>query len=174
MHGGSLTAASEGPGKGSEFCVRLPLRTAPRQEPAGPQPVPEAPRRRILVADDNPDCVEMLALLLTKLGHEVETAADGITAIEVADAFRPDVVLLDIGMPRLDGYGAARWIREQPWGADVLIIAQTGWGQPDDRRRAFEAGFDDHLTKPVDLVRLQRALASATKPGPAASRMDRH
>ncbi|MBN9517304.1 response regulator [bacterium] len=118
--------------------------------------------RRVLVADDNVDAAESLAMLLTLMGNEVRTAADGLEAVRVAEEFRPDVAVLDIGMPRLDGNGAARRIRAEPWGRDVTLIALTGWGQDADRRRTAEAGFDLHLTKPVDPATLDRLLAEMT------------
>jgi CheY-like chemotaxis protein len=104
---------------------------------------------RVLVVDDHPDVLESLAMLLELHGHEVATARDGLEAVDVAGRFRPDLVLLDLGMPRLDGYGACRLIREQTWGKGVRIVALTGWGQDGDRRQTEEAGFDDHLVKPV-------------------------
>jgi CheY-like chemotaxis protein len=107
-------------------------------------------RARILVADDNPDAAQSLAFMLELEGHDVRTARDGIEAIEVAERFNPQLILLDIGMPRLDGYEVAREIRARPWGATVCLVALTGWGQEEDRRRAQEAGFDRHLVKPVD------------------------
>jgi PAS domain S-box-containing protein len=151
LHGGDIEARSEGLGKGSEFLVRLPIAAAmpvpePVQKRAGREAVTS---RRVLVADDNPDNAESLAMLLRLNGHEVETALDGIQTIEAAQRFRPDVVLLDIGMPRLDGYGACRQIRAQPWGKAIAIYALTGWGQDDDHRKSREAGFNGHLVKPV-------------------------
>ncbi|HEX6864459.1 MAG TPA: response regulator, partial [Thermoanaerobaculia bacterium] len=114
--------------------------------------------RRILVVDDNRDSAESLSLLLQVTGNEVRTAFDGLEAVEEAERFRPDVVLLDIGMPRLNGYEAARRIRGEPWGKEMLLIAQTGWGQEEDRRLSREAGFDAHLTKPVDHLKLLKLL----------------
>jgi CheY-like chemotaxis protein len=170
MHGGSVTASSAGLGLGSHFVIRLPLlrETSPR--------VPSAVyatgsrKLRILIADDNPDAVAMLSLLLQARGHEVHTADDGIEAIEVAEAVRPEVVLLDLGMPRLDGCGAARRIREQEWGRSLLLVAITGLGQPEDRRRATEAGFDLHLMKPVEIDHLEGVLADAFDPRTASGR----
>src|SRR5690606_3935302 len=107
-------------------------------------------RKRILVADDNQDSATSLALILEILGHEVRTAGDGLEAVETAADFRPHAILLDIGMPNLNGYEACRRIREQPWGSQATIIAITGWGQAEDRRKSFEAGFNYHLVKPVD------------------------
>lgn len=116
--------------------------------------------RRILVADDNVDSADSLALLLRMSGNQVETAYDGLQAVEAAERFRPDAVLLDIGMPRLDGYDACRRIRQQPWGEGMLLIAQTGWGQEEDHRRTREAGFDGHLLKPIDHAVLLELLAA--------------
>jgi CheY-like chemotaxis protein len=115
--------------------------------------------RRILVADDNVDAADGLGVLLRLMGNEVRIVHDGMQAIEEAATFRPDVVLLDIGMPRLNGYDAAQRIRKQPWGKAVFLIALTGWGQEEDKRRATEAGFDQHFTKPVDPAVLERLLA---------------
>jgi CheY-like chemotaxis protein len=106
---------------------------------------------RILVADDNADAADSLAAVLRVAGHDVQVAHDGQEAVEVAERFRPSIALLDIGMPRLNGYEAARWIREQPWGKQMTLIAVTGWGQQEDRRLAFQAGFDNHLTKPAQV-----------------------
>jgi CheY-like chemotaxis protein len=124
--------------------------------------VKQTTRRRILVVDDNTDASSTLAMLLKLTGNEVETAHDGLAAIAAAERFRPDVMLLDIGLPKLNGYDACRRIREQPWGQDILLIAATGWGQEDDRRQSTEAGFDHHLVKPVDFEMLTKLLESAT------------
>ncbi len=159
MHGGSVEARSEGEGRGAEFLVRLPL-----ERPAGPEQVAgvkaaNARSCRILVADDNADAAESLAMLLRTLGNEVSVACDGVDAVQAVGEFRPDVVLLDIGMPRLDGYEAARKIRQTPLGTHVRLVALTGWAQEADRRRAREAGFDAHLVKPADLDALRRVMA---------------
>jgi signal transduction histidine kinase len=168
MHGGTVSASSEGPGKGSEFLIRLPLsieRASPgeAQSPAAGAPLAaepvRSPQRRILVADDNVDARESLATLLSLNGHEVHKAEDGTDALERAERYRPDVALLDIGMPRANGYEVARHIRGQPWGRRMVLIALTGWGQESDRRRSHEAGFDSHLTKPVDPLVLDELLA---------------
>ena len=154
LHGGTVEARSDGPGRGSEFVVRLPIhvehgtRTTESDQP-GPT-AKSAPRRlKLLVADDNEDAAESLALLLGLLGHETRTARDGLEAAELAAAFRPDVALLDLGMPRLNGHDACRRIRSEPWGKDMILVALTGWGQDEDRDRSKEAGFDHHLVKPV-------------------------
>lgn len=165
LHGGSVCALSEGEGKGSEFVVRLPaldpvtaaVEPRPRSAVA---PVP-GHGRRVLVADDNVDSAQSLAMLLRTIGNVVEVAHDGMEAVEAAERFRPHAVLLDLGMPRLDGYGAARQIRAHPWGRDVLLIALTGWGQKEVRDRTHDAGFDAHLVKPVELASLAKLLADA-------------
>jgi CheY-like chemotaxis protein len=130
------------------------------QQPPGPAaaPVPSA-ARRILVVDDNEDAVMSLGVLLRMSGNEVETAKDGVEAVERAAAFQPDVILLDIGLPRMNGYDACRAIRQQPQGGDILIVALTGWGQDEDRHKSGEAGFNNHLVKPVDLAALMALLA---------------
>jgi CheY-like chemotaxis protein len=122
---------------------------------------PPSGRRRILVVDDNEDSADSLGQLLELLGHEVRTAYDGEAGVAEAEGFRPDMVLMDIGMPRLNGYDAARRIREQPWGKGVVLIALTGWGQEGDRQRSQEAGFDAHLVKPVDPAALKKILADS-------------
>lgn len=161
MHGGAVEAHSEGLGKGSEFIIRLPLAlsVAPEQ-PIEKPPLPAAHTggRRILVVDDNVDSASSLAMMLKAMGNDVRTANDGVEAVETAEAFGPDLVLLDIGMPRMNGFEACRRIREQAWGNRVTIVALTGWGQEEDKRRSQEAGFDDHLVKPVDPAALERLL----------------
>ncbi len=157
MHGGTITASSEGPGQGSEFTVRLPMmsgviggRDGPKAEDRG-RSEGSLPRRRILVADDNVDAANSLARLLTRLhGQEVRVAHDGPEALALAGSFLPEVALLDIGMPGMDGYEVARRLRANPDLQGLLLVALTGWGQEDDRRRSEEAGFDRHLVKPVD------------------------
>ena len=114
--------------------------------------------RRILVVDDNEDSAESLTVLLRMQGHQVESAHDGSNAVEAAERFRPEVILLDLGMPGMNGYEVCREIRKQPWGGEVLLIAQTGWGQDQDRQRTKDAGFDGHLTKPIDHHRLAKIL----------------
>ncbi len=156
MHGGSIEARSAGLGHGSEFTVRLPT-LPPSSLPAKPIGVPtaKAPRAlRILVADDNSDAADSLAMTLKLLGHELEIAHDGRQALAIAAIIHPDVGLLDIGMPEFNGYELARQIRSEPWGKHMRLIAVTGWGQEEDKRLALEAGFDEHLTKPVDPERL--------------------
>jgi len=153
MHEGSVAAFSDGPNTGSEFVIRLPLLSEEPDARVTPQPSVEeqrGSRRQILVVDDNVDSAESLALLLRMTGNETHTHHDGLAAIEAAERLRPDVALLDLGMPKLDGYEACRRIRAQPWGKDIRLVALTGWGQEEDRRRSREAGFDAHLVKPVD------------------------
>jgi len=170
MHGGSVEAHSKGVGTGSEFVVRLPAASRPpaaNEAPAGEGAAAEPIRRRILVVDDNPDSATSLAMILSLLGHDTRTANDGVQALEVADDFRPDLALLDIGMPKLNGYETARRIRQTEWGRDMLLAALTGWGQEVDRLRSSDAGFDVHLIKPVNVTDIQRLLAKA--PAPANS-----
>ncbi len=164
MHRGTVQATSPGLGRGSEFVVRLPALPERPEPAAGPPPAerppgPAAPRRRILVVDDNVDAADTLALLLRVDGHEVRVVYDGEAALAAVAAGPPDVVLMDIGLPRLDGYEVARHLRQQPGLRGLVLIALTGWGQEEDRRRSREAGFDHHLTKPVDPDDLQRLLA---------------
>jgi PAS domain S-box-containing protein len=170
MHGGTVEAASDGPGRGSDFVVRLPVLTEPAAEAAaGPaksftgRPAADG-SRRVLVVDDNVDSAESLALLLELYGHDVRLAHDGLTALEEVWASAPDVVLLDIGLPKMDGYAVARRLREEPSLAHVRLIAMTGYGQEEDRLRAREAGFDHHLVKPVDLDSLRELLAGSEPP----------
>jgi len=155
LHGGKVEVRSEGMNRGSEFTVQLPVTTRrPEFESLAHDLMDDSPLpvriRRILVADDFPQSAETLARLLEKDGNEVQIAEDGVAAVEAAAEFLPDVVLMDIAMPRLDGYQAAKRIRQQPWGKHMILIALTGWGQQQDRRRTQEAGFDAHLTKPVN------------------------
>jgi PAS domain S-box-containing protein len=163
MHGGTVRADSPGPDRGSTFTVRLPLPAA-SAEPPGQVPVAEpsrpagSRRRRVLVVDDNRDGADSMATMLTLLGDEVHTARDGLEGVAVAERLRPDVILMDVGMPRLNGLDATRRIREQPWGREMVVIAVTGWGQAEDRERTRDAGFDAHLVKPVSLADLERLM----------------
>lgn len=163
LHGGTVTAHSAGQGKGSEFVVRVPALSASAPI-SPPKAIDESKKattaRRVLVVDDNRDAAESLAVFLQLSGHAVHTAYDGIEAIEAAEKFRPDLVLLDIGMPNLNGYEACRRIRDTAWGKDMTVIAQTGWGQEDDKRRTRDAGFDDHLVKPVDPLAVVKIVAA--------------
>jgi CheY-like chemotaxis protein len=163
LHGGKVEARSDGIGRGSEFLVRLPIvDVPPRREPEelprnGPPPL--ARKFRILVVDDNRDAADSLAMMLRMMGHETLAAYDGLEAVQEAETFRPGVVLLDIGLPKMNGYEVARHLRQQPWGKTMSLIALTGWGQDEDKRRALEAGFDHHFTKPVEVIALEQMLA---------------
>lgn len=163
LHGGTIEAYSNGPATGSEFVVRLPLATGihGRNPRLRNQTMSGRPGRRILVVDDNRDAAESLGNLLGLLGNEVHLAHDGLEAVSIAATSQPEVVFLDIGLPKMNGYEAARQIRQQPCGASMLLVAVTGWGQEDDRRRSREAGFDYHLTKPVEFAALQKLLGEA-------------
>jgi two-component system CheB/CheR fusion protein len=162
MHGGAIEARSDGRGKGSEFIVRLPIVLAPAFETSvapGADGGGRGPaRRRVLIADDNADAASSLAVILHIMGNEVLTAHDGVQAVEAAAAFRPDVILLDIGMPKMNGLDACRKIREQSANAGTVLIAMTGWGQDEDKDRSREAGFDLHLVKPVEPADLEKVL----------------
>jgi len=165
LHGGEIRAASPGIDLGSEFTVRLPL-LVPTEEaaetinPTDKTVVPMPIRRNILIADDNQDALESLALMLRMEGHEVHCASDGEEALLLAGQRKPEIVVLDVGMPKLDGCEVARRIRAESWGRGAVLVALTGWGQEVDRRRSREAGFDMHLVKPVDPATLCDMLVS--------------
>ncbi len=165
MHGGNVTAHSEGPGQGSEFVVRLPALPEDRKgellrkQGDDQQPVAPSAPRRILVVDDNVDAAESLAVLLRLEGHEVRVACDGPAALAAAQADPPEMVVLDLGMPGMDGFEVVRRLRGQPGSKDALLVAVTGWAQEEDRRRCYEAGFDGHLPKPVEWDALRQFLA---------------
>jgi len=167
MQGGTVEAHSEGAGRGSEFVVRLPLMHAIAPAPRPPEREPRQQHLRVLVADDNHDAAQTLAVLLEMMGHEVRVAVDGQEAVEAAASFAPDVVLLDIGMPRMDGYTAARRIHETR--PQAMLIAVTGWGRREDMREAAAAGFDHHLVKPVQPDQLVKLLATAQVTAAACS-----
>jgi CheY-like chemotaxis protein len=159
MHGGTVTAASDA--GGSVFTVTLPVVAAgPRVRAKGTAPMSNGATHRILVVDDNRDGAESMALMLRLGGNEVATAHDGVEAVEQAERVRPEVILMDVGMPKLSGLDATRRIRATDWGRDVTIIALTGWGQDADRVRTREAGCDGHLVKPVSLPDLERVLGA--------------
>lgn len=163
LHGGTVSVWSEGVGHGSEFTVTLPLsRTAANSGFATAASPAQRATCKILVADDSQDGADSLAFLLRAAGHEVHTAYDGRSAIRLAEEVRPDVVLLDIGMPEVSGYDVARAIRRESWGRSMRLIALTGWGQAEHRRRSLEVGFDDHLVKPVELEVLEDVLQMST------------
>jgi len=162
LHGGTIDARSDGLGRGSEFIVLLPLTAAtPSEASATDVDVPPVARgRRVMVADDNKDAADSLAMLLELGGHEVRVAHRGRAALELAQTFRPDVAIIDIGMPDLSGYEVAKELRRESWGTGICLIALTGWGQDDDRQRAKDAGFDRHMTKPVEAWALEELLSN--------------
>jgi CheY-like chemotaxis protein len=168
-HGGTIEARSAGTGQGSEFIVRLPLMAERSKTTPAASSSDDASlhAHRILIVDDNRDAAVSLATLLQITGHETFMSHDGRAAIEAAQKHRPDLVLLDIGLPTFNGYEVCRQIRGQPWGKEMVLIALTGWGQSEDRRKSRDAGFDGHLVKPVnygDLVKMLRTLVAARRP----------
>jgi signal transduction histidine kinase len=170
MHGGRVTAESRGADQGSEFTVRLPIHAARLSADQGPvtgdaEPFQTVSPQRVLVVDDNVDAAESVAALLRLAGHDVRVAYDGLEALAAGDVFAPDVVLLDLGMPRLNGFDTATRIRRKPWGSQARLVALTGWGQQQDRHRTTEAGFDAHLVKPVSQADLFRTLSGCTAEG---------
>jgi CheY-like chemotaxis protein len=162
MHNGRIDLRAGPHGKGTEVEVRLPTTTPPVgvavAASAARDPAAGQRRRRVLVADDNRDSAQTLAMVLDVMGHETRLANDGLQAVAIAAEFEPDIVLLDIGMPKLNGYEACRQIRAQPWARDVVMVAVTGWGHDEDRRRSKSAGFDLHLVKPLDPVEVERMM----------------
>ncbi len=159
LHGGTVEARSLGLGQGSEFLVRLPVAAEDVAEPEVSAENTPGPCCRVLVVDDNRDAAATLSMILKRMGHEVRTAYEGETAVTQAEEFRPELVLMDLGMPKIDGYEAARRIREQPWGKRIFLVALTGWGAAEDRQRTKDAGFNSHLVKPVGMDILIRLLA---------------
>ncbi len=159
LHGGRIDGTSAGPGSGTTFTVRLPLAPAAHEQKPSASVPRAAARCRVLVAEDIPDAAEMMRLMVECMGHNVRVAADGVQALALAREFNPQIALLDIGMPRMDGYEAAREIR-RALGHSVLLVALTGWGQEEDQRRAYSAGFDRHVTKPADPEVLESLIAS--------------
>jgi signal transduction histidine kinase/CheY-like chemotaxis protein len=167
LHGGTVTAQSDGLGRGSTFVIRLPAIAAPvdaARSPAGAESARIASSRRILVVDDNHDTADSLAMLLRISSSDVRTAYDGLEALRVAEEFRPDVALLDIGLPKADGHEVARRLRREPWGKRMCLIAVTGWSEESDRARSGEMGFDHHLVKPLDLALLAELLTALEHP----------
>jgi PAS domain S-box-containing protein len=164
MHGGTIKAHSEGVGKGSEFTVRLPVQQTDKPETrrARTQQSPAVAKQRILVVDDNKDSGDTLSLVLKAKGHEVRTARNGQQAIDLTPEFRPNIILMDIGMPKLDGYATTRRIRELESGKDVTIVALTGWSQAEDFQQSKAAGCSAHMTKPVDFAALDRLIAGTS------------
>lgn len=169
MHDGTITVSSEGMGRGSEFIVRLPATDRPSKTPGDTDHENEKPvsasSLRILVVDDDRDSTVSLSMLLQIMGHEARVAHDGPQAVDLIGEYRPDVVLLDIGLPGMNGYEVARKIRQESWGRQITLIALTGWGQEEDRRQSEEAGFDYHLVKPVEAPALSQLLASINPAG---------
>jgi CheY-like chemotaxis protein len=170
MHGGTVAARSEGLGHGSEFEVRLAaLEDASATiAQAGESEPTTSVGHRVLIVDDNYDGADSLAMLLEEVGHETHKAHDGVEALEAVERVRPDAVLLDIGLPKLNGYEVCQRLRQRPGGDELVIVALTGWGQDEDRQRSLDAGFDTHLVKPVDHGVLIRLLASLPTRGAAA------
>jgi len=161
LHGGSVEAKSDGPGHGSTFLVRLPVvvDASPTRAAGDGEETPARSALRILIVDDNRDAADSLAMVLRIMSNDVRTAYNGKEGVDTAEAFRPDVILFDIGMPTLNGFEACRRVREQSWGRSMVLIAVTGWGQDEDRRRSRAAGFDHHMVKPVDMQALLKVLA---------------
>jgi PAS domain S-box-containing protein len=163
MHSGTVEGRSEGLGKGSEFTVRLPVEAEVlKHAPAPVTPTTSAAARRVMVVDDNEDIALSTTLILKKLGHQVVVAHDGEHAVELAEQSRPEVILMDIGMPKMNGYDACARIRSHDWGKHMHIIAVSGWGQEEDRKRSTEAGFDAHVVKPIERFTLERVVAGST------------
>jgi CheY-like chemotaxis protein len=162
LHGGTVEAASDGAGKGSTFTIRLPgasvHEAAAPATPATPEKLAAGPRGRILVVDDNRDAASSLAMVLRSAGHTALTAHSGEQALEIAAREKPNAIVLDIGMPQMNGYEVARRIRKTSDGKTVLLVALTGWGQKEDIEKSLNAGFDFHMTKPVDPERIERLL----------------
>jgi len=169
LHGGTVEAHSEGAGRGSEFVVRLPLSPVNAPQPLPVEGVKAAGRAlRVLVADDNEDICETCATLLGLWGHRSLVAHDGAQAFTLLERERPDVALLDIGMPGVNGYELGERVRREAWGRRIVLVAVTGWGQDEARARSSAAGFDFHLTKPVELAELDRVLTAAATLAPVA------
>jgi CheY-like chemotaxis protein len=167
LHGGRVEVHSNCGEKGTEFVARLPVALAP----AGGRPpnresddTARSSKYRILIVDDNEDSAISLGMMLKIMGHDIRTAHDGLEAVDTTATFLPDVVLLDIGLPKLNGYDACRRMREQPWGERMVIIALSGWGQDDDKLRSKEAGFNFHMVKPLDPAGLEKLLAGLLIP----------
>jgi CheY-like chemotaxis protein len=171
LHGGTVSAHSDGPGRGSEFAIRLPVlaqSAMPREYETAGTIAPSHRRSRIMVVDDNRDSADTLAALLDAWGHEVRTFYDGLAALAATGEFHPNVVLLDIGLPKMNGYEVAAQLRKMEHGRSMILVAFTGYGQDEDRRRVRDAGFDYHLVKPLEAAELERILDSVTTDAAAA------
>jgi CheY-like chemotaxis protein len=170
LHGGTVAVSSAGPGAGTEFTLRLPAMrehvVSCATSPPQPDQRVQSLLRRILVVDDNQDACRSLSLLLKKVGNETETAYDGEEAVSKTESYQPDVILLDIGLPKMNGYDACRAIRARKLARQPVIVALTGWGQEEDRSRSSAAGFDHHLVKPVDFAALNKLLADLPSAAP--------
>jgi CheY-like chemotaxis protein len=160
MHGGDIDVASPGEGQGSEFIVRLPAIARPEAAAAKPEASQATPSRHVLVVEDNDDARETLQMMLELAGHKVRAECDGPSGLQAALESRPDVMLVDIGLPKMDGYELARRLAAQGDGSRPYMIAVTGYGSPEDRQRALDAGFDAHLVKPLDFAALTEAMAA--------------
>ncbi|HZU34598.1 MAG TPA: response regulator, partial [Gemmataceae bacterium] len=161
LHGGTVTVSSAGPGHGAQFTVRLPLESEPAAVANGASSArPAGQQRRVLIIEDNRDAADMLRLVLESQGHEVRSAYNGPDGVRLANEWQPEVVLCDIGLPGLDGYAVAATLRRQPATAQARLVAITGYGGEENRRRALQAGFDQHLTKPVSPEQLQETLVA--------------
>ena len=169
LHNGEVKAFSHGKDQGSEFTIYLPMHTRPAEKAPATAPRRGAPSRRVMVVDDNADDANTLCSILEFFGHTVRCVYDGTSALAAAESFRPDVILLDIGLPGMDGYEIARQIRAHPALRATRLIAVTGYGQNADRARSLEAGFDHHLTKPVDADKLHQLLSSGVESAGRAS-----
>jgi two-component system, sensor histidine kinase len=168
MHHGIVFASSEGPGRGSCFTIRLPIDSGAQERDSAPHASPSTPppidRKRVLVVDDNDDAADMLALMLQNAAYDTRKASDGPSALAAAEAWTPDIAILDIGLPGMSGYDVARELRRRAQSRRLELIALTGWGSHEDKQKAFDAGFDVHLTKPVDADKLYGALANLEAP----------
>lgn len=163
LHGGSVAVNSAGLGRGSEFTVTIPALNgvveSPQKSSTSTSRPHQAKKQRVLIVDDNRDAAQSLAALLSIVGQETHVAFDGLEAVEAVERLKPDAVVMDIGLPKMNGYEVARQIRQEPWGKDLRLVALTGWGQDEDRRKSADAGFDGHLVKPVDLAALLKVLS---------------
>jgi CheY-like chemotaxis protein len=159
MHGGEIAGYSDGPGQGTRFVIEMPLHGAAGARQSPSQIDVSRIARRVVIIDDNEDAADTMSMLVEQLGGSARMAHDAVSGLAAVQEFQPDIVFLDIGMPGIDGYETCRRIRQKPSKKHIVIVAITGWGQSQDKQRALDAGFDVHLTKPVDPVALSRVLA---------------